>query len=350
MSKRIYIFDNSTSGLRYNIQWSKFIPDELQSWGYEVQVISGLELNYHKLGYRGNILNSGALITNLGNLLLESNLTEKSIFIFPEARNPMVIYLNELRQMYDLDITIIGWWNDHTFNTDGNIRKQFSRRKRDWTVKVDRALMSAYDYNMCYTDRQYKVLSYNNRHEKNIYKCCLPLSSINGENVDRLLGYDYTKEDRIIINTNFNNRYDPDFIKTLQLLYKDYEFHVVHEQNLTYKEYYQIVRKSKLCINVNQTDTTPWSIYENLVLGAIPILPATELYTHIFSEKQCLFFKKHLMKKPYIKYMRNTEHITEYVKRLLTDYDDMYAQLDIQSIHDAYFNSNDLKQILNELK
>lgn len=350
MPRRIYIFDNSTSGLRYNIQWSKFIPEEIRSWGYEVVLIPGIETNYHKAGYRGSMLQSGTLLSNFSTYIIRNWIPEGAIFIFPEARNPIITFINELKLLHDLDITTIGWWSDHTFNVDGNFRYQYSESKKDWTNKLDRMLFSCYDYNLCYTDRQFNKLYENYKvSRKNILKCALPFSSITPKSVDELLGFEYQKEDRIVINTTYDNNYNPDFIKLLQSIYSKYEFHIVHEQDYSYREYYKILRTSKAVFGINVYDSSPWTIYESLVLGAIPILPNSNLYTEIFTDDQIVFFKKHLLDRTFIKFLRGADNVKYFLDVLDTNYEELYAAIDIKNIHDKFFNSNDLKQLLNEL-
>ncbi len=350
MPKRIYIFDNSTSGLRYNIQWSKFIPDEIKSWGYEVVLISGIDTDYHKSGYRGSILNSGTLLANFSRMIMKDWIPDGSIFIFPEARNPMIAFINELKLLHDLSIKTIGWWSDHTFNIDGNFRYQYSESKKDWTNKLDRTLFACYDFNLCYTDRQYtKMYDHYKVSRKNILKCCLPFSNITSESIDELLGFTYQKEDRIIINTTYDNNYNPDFIKLLGTIYNKYDFHTVHEQNYSYREYYKLLRTSKAVFGINQYDSSPWTIYESMVLGAIPILPNSNLYTELFTDEQVIFYKKHLLDRTFIKFLRGADNVKHFLDVLDTEYDNLYSNLDIDSIHDKFFNSNDLKKLLNEL-
>lgn len=350
MIRRVYIFDNATSGLRYNIQWSKFIPKEIESWGYEVVLISGINTNFHKLGYRGTMLNSGQLLTNFSRLILKNMIPEGSVFIFPEARNPLITYINELKLLYDLQITTIGWWSDHTFNTDGNFRYQYAESKFDWTTRLDRTLLACYDYNLVVTDRQYTVMAEKNKASKHtLRRCGLPFSSITPDVVDDLLGFNYQKENRIVINTTFENQYNPDFIKLLQSIYTQYEFHIVHEQDYSYREYYKLLRTSKAVLSITEYDSSPWTIYESLALGAIPILPTSNLYKELFTDEQVVFYSKQLLVKPFIKFLRKAPQVQTLLNTLDTEYDNLYSRIDVSAIRDKYFNSNDLKQLLNEL-
>lgn len=350
MTRRVYLFDNATSGLRYNIQWSKFIPKEIESWGYEVVLISGIDTNFHKLGYRGTILNSGQLLMNFSKMIMRGWIPDNSIFIFPEARNPLITYINELKLLHDLPIITMGWWSDHTFNVDGNFRYQYAESKMDWTTRLDRTLLSCYDYNLMCTDRQYTIM-YDNfiGSRSTLRKCGLPFSSITSEAVDELLGFEYQKENRIVINTRYDNQYNPDFINLLKALYSQYEFHVIHEQDYSYKEYYKLLRTSKAVLSISEHDSSPWTVYEALSLGAIPILPNSNLYTEIFTDDQIVFYGKHLLNKPFIKFLRKAPNVQELLNTLDTEYDDLYSKIDVNSIHDKYFNSNNLKDLLNGL-
>ena len=113
MSRRVYIVDNDVTGARYNTQWSDFVPEEVKSWGYDCVVIQGLQNAIPNKGFFNNFRSEAILANNVAFLLSgnETRIPEDAIFIFPNARNPLVLLLSEMNYLNNTNYKFIGFWD-----------------------------------------------------------------------------------------------------------------------------------------------------------------------------------------------------------------------------------------------
>lgn len=351
-NRKVYIVDNDVTGMRYNTQWSDFVPDEINEWGFECEVIKGLQNPQYGKGYF-NIFRSQAILSNNFAFLIENkHIPDDAIFIFPNARNPLILLLNEYKHFAKKNYKCIGFWDEGIYYTYLNFRSNFYYGKwkgnYEWSLKYEKMLTACYDYNLINNSYQ---LNHFNRHlnkakANNLRLCGNPFSSI----------YNYSKtinpvkSDLIVSIARMNSDHDRFIFSNLRKLYPQYEFVLAYEKKFNIIEYYRLLSKAKVVISHSAKESNPFPIWEAMLFGCIPLVPNTIINRMMFDGDSFTFPRKILIP-PFLTYIKNRHLILDKLEGYINLYDDYLEQVKYvrEKTHNEWFNSNDLKNILIEI-
>lgn len=350
--RKVFILDNDVTGVRYNTQWSDFVPDEVTSWGYNCEVIKGLQNPQFGKGLINNFRSEANLANNFSFLLQNGHIPNDAIFIFPNARNPLILLINELKFLNKTDYKFIGFWDEGMYYTYLNWKSNFyyGKYKGDynWSLKYEKFLSSCYDYNLINNEHQ---LEHFNRHlagnkSKNVRLCPNPFSSIYNYSAQK----EFIKENLIISIARNGSEHDKFLFYNMRKIFPEYEFVLAYEKKHNIIEHYRLLSKAKVIISHSARESNPFPIWEAMCFGCIPLIPNTKINRMMFNMDEFTFPRKILIP-PFLNYIKNRHLIFDKIKGYINLYDDYLEQVNLikESAYLKYFNSDGLKQILKEI-
>ena len=351
MIKKVFIIDNDVTGLRYTTQWTDFVPQEIRSWGYSVDIIKGHPNPNWRLGYHNNFMSLSALYNNIGQLHQNGHIPNDAIFIIPNARTPIGLALNELRSLASdgkRNWKIIAFWDEGIYYTYLNFKSNMYYGKYkgyyDWSLKFEKFLSSCYDINLVNNEYQ---LEHFNRHlgnnKANVQLCPNPFSSL----------YDFAKKqpepeknDIIVCITRPLSEHDSRLFFHLKDVYPQYDFIRCYEKNYDIMSHYRTLSRAKIVISHSAKEVNPFPIWEALLFGCIPLIPDSKINKLFFGYDY--LFPRQLLAPPFINYVKGRHFILDKIEGYMENYADYTEMLPTlaETIHNKYYSSQPLKEIL----
>ena len=348
MSKyKLFFVDNASHNVSENYRWNLAIK-ELQNndCGYDIIPISIGHSNF-KHYHESNKYHSSSALSSEITYHLKTSVDENSVFLFANARDPLVLMLHEYRITYNKKFKMIGFWTDSVSFAKGNLRRKIKKSDYNWTIKYERCIADCFDSNLVSSNLLLHKMKYIYPAIINIEKCSLPFDSTLKDISSDVHDLGIEKDDIIIMNTSAESLHDLKIFEALQTEFPQYQFINVGERNLAQSEYKRLLARSKVVLSLNRTDIDPYTIVESMALGSIPILPDLPLYTEMFNPEW--IYSSITLKPPYLNFIRNREEITQKIWNSVENYINYSLQNEVEMIKNRYYNSNDLKEILCKL-
>lgn len=346
---KVFIVDNASVGVSESYRWNKVVED-LKVFRDDFQVfhIKHNHVSFHKYHESTKYYSTDALSNELL-YHLKTNLDNNSVFIFANARDPLVLALHNYRIFYRKQFKIIGFWTDSIHLLQGNLRKNIHKTNYAWSASFEKCLIDAFDYNLVpydlLYDRLYKMFSRKVR--KSLIRSPLPFDSTLKDVVNGASDQNIYKDDLIILNTSSESLVDFTLFNAIKKEFSAYEFINVNEKNMNPVEYQRILARSKVVLSLNISDADPYTIVESMALGSLPILPDLELYKEMFHEDW--IYSSIIFKPPYLNFIRNREEIFEKILKCVENYVSYSIDEKYNEIVSKYYNSDKLKEILCSL-
>lgn len=342
----VFVVDNASGGLSHDIRWQIVCDD--------IRKIENVESVFFIKGHRNkdygftNFYNTGVLSSNIIHHL--RNYAKKgSVFIFPNARDPLTLLLKEYSEAFDLDLILIGFWNDGSYYQHGDLRSKLRGKNYDWSERFERSLVSCYDYNLVTVESKLNTFRriYSGRWQNRIMFCPLPFSSVIQNIKDSVKEYDIIKEDLIVMNTTPGSKHDAKLFESMQHEFTDFSFINLYQASLTPSEYRKVLARAKILLSINISDCDPYFVLESMVLGCTPILPDIPIYSEMFNSKW--LYPNKLTKPPYLNFIRDGEIIREKIWNIQKDYVNLRNIEETERVAEKYFNSEPLKELIKNL-
>lgn len=347
VQRKVFIVDNDVTGVRYTTYWSDFVPKEIKSWGYDVEVIKGHPNPNWKYGYHNNFLSVASLYNNAGQLIINRHVPDDAIFIFPNARHPLVLALTEYKCLYKKNWKFLGFWDDGIYYTYLNFKSNMYYGKYkgyyDWSLKFEKFLSACYDINLINNEHQLAHFKrFLNNAKANIQICPNPFSYL----------YEYAKKqiteksDLIVCITRPSSQHDINLFVNLRKIYPEYDFVLCYEKNWSIIEHYRLLSKAKIVISHSAKEANPFPIWEALMFGCIPLIPDTNINKLFFGNTYT--FPRKILIPPFLNYIKARHFMHDKIKGYMENYLDYSEQIPIlcKDVHDKYYSSEGLKQIL----
>jgi hypothetical protein len=344
---RVYVVDNASQSVSEAYRWNLAIQDlQLNDSLYDVIPIS---LNYLKFKkyHESNRIHLSTTLSSEISYHLKTTVTDNSIFLFANARDPLVTLLHEHRITYNKSFKIIGYWTDSVSFAQGNLRRKIKKSNYSWMVKYERCLADCFDVNLVGSKLLIKKLRTIYPAMLNFQQCGLPFDSTLKDITNDIDTLDIHKDDIVIMNTSPESIHDIKIFDALQQEMPQFQFININDRSLTQPEYQRLLARSKVVLSLNRTDTDPYTILESMALGSIPILPDLPLYSEMFNNEW--LYSNISLKPPYLNFIRNREEIIQKIWNSVENYLNYNLQNEVQEITNTYYNSKDLKQILCKL-
>lgn len=337
----LWVFnDFSPVGDFSDVYWREcFLDDDFKN--YDVKVIDGQYI-IHESFLMGDTLFKHQQMRAMLDLFVKNEIRNGDVFIFANAWNYITVPLSFLKLEFDLDIKMIGFWGNSSFNKFSPLVKRL-KEKSSFGYNFEYSLYKTYDLN-CFLCQEHLDM-FKGRHPN-----IMETAKVTGYPFGYLKKQNHILKKENIIFTPYpitdavHNR----IWKGLQSDHKNYLFinsMLTHQQRDKFKE---LIKASKFLFSAREFEYDPVLIYESMLNGVVPLIQNRYLYQVQFPEYY-LIPKLNLNKKnPYLNMMRTRFAISDWFFEKIEQYDhwSQKAKEDADIIGKNFY-SND--KFLNEL-
>jgi glycosyltransferase involved in cell wall biosynthesis len=334
---RIFLVDLESVSTRYTCEWKTHLPTLLRRHGHNVDVISGPD-DIPTATTPGAFLNFGGTniyksrqVEIMGRLFCDSKVKAGDHFIFTDAWHPGIINLKYMSELLGIPVVTHGLWHAGSYDPQDFLGRLVG--DRPWIRRAEQSFYHAFDHNYFATDFHVRMFidnllenglkTENPWHEEDvkdlldsgkIIRTGWPMEYM----ADVLLIYKHMPKRDLIL---FPHRIAPEKQLDIFLDIKDslpqYEFVVCQDQQLSKREYHNLLGEAKLVFSANLQETLGISWYEGAVVGTIPMVPDRLSYREMALDE---FKYPSEWTEDYSSYIQNREKVVAKVVEYMENY------------------------------
>jgi hypothetical protein len=290
----VYLVDLESVETRYTKQWKTHFPALLKQNGLDVVVIEGptdipaATSPGAFLNFGGTNLYKSAQLQTISRLFCDNAVKDGDYFLYADAWNPTVIQLKYMAELLGVKIKIGGMWHAGSYDPQDFLGRIIG--DATWVRNAEMSMYECYDDNFFATDFHIELFTetfWNDSRDidrqllHKIRKVGWPMEYI----ADQLAPYKGMKKENIVL---FPHRMapekQPEIFDYLKSQMPQYQFIKCQELNLSKHEYHELLGKAKIVFSANLQETLGISMYEGLLLDAIPMMPDRLSYTEMWGE------------------------------------------------------------------
>ena len=291
----IYLVDLESVETRYTKQWKTHLPKLLSKAGLNVEVIDGPRAGIPEATTPGAFLNFGgtniykaAQISKIAELFCNGKVKDGDYFLYTDAWNPTVIQLKYMAELLGVKIRIGGMWHAGSYDPYDFLGRLIG--DTPWVRNAEMAMYECYDDNFFATKFHIDIFTQTFfEDDRDIARQLLhsirqvgwPMEYIKTE-LQEYKGME--KEDIILFPHRIAPEKQPEVFDYIAEQMPEYKFIKCQELNLSKEEYHNLLGKAKMVFSANLQETLGISVYEGLVVGAIPLVPDRLSYTEMWSD------------------------------------------------------------------
>jgi len=354
----VFLVELEAVETRYTGQWKTHVPNLLRKEGHDVTVISGPS-DIPSATTPGAFLNFGGTniykanqVEQMGRLFTEGRVTAGDHFLFTDAWHPGIINLKYMSELLGIPVKIHALWHAGSYDPQDFLGRLIG--DTPWVRHAEKSFYHAIDHNYFATEFHIELfvktlLGYEN---SNVIKELAPTKIIRSGwpmeyMIDTLVPYaNQGKKDVILFPHRLAPEKQVDIFRDLALELPQYEWIVCQDQQLSKQEYHQLLSKAKLVFSANLQETLGISMYEGIMVGAIPFVPDRLSYSEMFDE---------VWKYPsdwtmsWNSYIENKPKIIAKINELMSNYNNYVSLMPDQIYNLAvnYFSSTNLLKNLS---
>ncbi len=290
----VFLVDLEAVETRYTGEWKSHLPALLRKRGHNVQVISGME-DIPKATTPGAFLNFGGTniykasqVEQMGRLFCEGKVKEGDHFIFTDAWHPGIINLKYMSELLGIPVKIHALWHAGSYDPQDFLGRLIG--DAPWVRHAEKSFFAAIDHNYFATEFHINMFCNNLltetfddvinefRNEDKIIRTGWPMEYME----DTLLQYKrMSKRDLILFPHRIAPEKQVEIFRDLKEHLPQYDFVVCQEQQLTKREYHNLLGEAKLIFSANLQETLGISWYEGAVVDTIPMVPDRLSYSEM---------------------------------------------------------------------
>tara|TARA_B100001094_G_scaffold60705_1_gene56288 strand:+ start:24160 stop:25242 length:1083 start_codon:yes stop_codon:yes gene_type:complete len=291
----IYLVDLESVESRYTKQWKTHFPKVLGSNGLNVTVIDGPRAGIPEATTPGAFLNFGgtniykaAQITKISQMFCEGKIKDGDYFLYADAWNPTVIQLKYMAELLGVKIRIGGMWHAGSYDPQDFLGRLIGNQP--WVRNAEMSMYECFDDNYFATKFHIDMFTQTFfEDDRDIDRQLLhsirqvgwPMEYIESD----LANYKgMAKEDMILFPHRLAPEKQPEVFDYLSEQMPEYNWVKCQELNLSKEEYHTMLGKAKMVFSANLQETLGISVFEGLVVGAIPLVPDRLSYTEMWSD------------------------------------------------------------------
>lgn len=290
----LYLIDLESVESRYTKQWKTHFPALLKQNGIDVTVIEGptdipaATTPGAFLNFGGTNIYKSAQLEQIAKLFCEGKIKDGDYFLYTDAWNPTVIQLKYMAELLGIKLRIGGLWHAGSYDPQDFLGRLIG--DKPWVRKAEMSMYDCYDDNFFATKFHIDLFTntfWNNDRDidrqllHSIRQVGWPMEYIETE----LSEYkNMAKEDIILFPHRIAPEKQPEIFDYIAEQMPEYKFIKCQELNLTKPEYHTLLGKAKLVFSANLQETLGISVYEGLVVGAIPMVPDRLSYSEMWDE------------------------------------------------------------------
>jgi hypothetical protein len=287
----IYLVDLEAVETRYTGEWKTHLPALLRKAGHNVQVLSGPEdipsatTPGAFLNFGGTNIYKASQVEQMGRLFCNGAVHPGDHFIFTDAWHPGIINLKYMSELLQIPVTIHALWHAGSYDPQDFLGRLIG--DTPWVRHSEKAFFEAIDYN--YFATQFHIdmflknlFGYTDEVPGGMYDKIVRTGWPMEYMEDTLSMYKgMEKRDLILFPHRIAPEKQVEIFRDLKEQLPQYEFIICQEQQLTKREYHNLLGEAKLVFSANLQETLGISWYEGAIVDAIPMVPDRLSYSEM---------------------------------------------------------------------
>lgn len=348
---KVFLVELEPVETRYTAQWKKYLPEQMQFAGLDVEVIEGPSdaptdttpgafLNFSGTNYW-----KSEQLKTISKLFAEGKVSDGDYFLYTDAWNPTVIQLKYMAELLGVKIQVGGMWHAGSYDPADFLGRLIG--DAPWVRHAERSMFEVFDNNFFATDFHIDMFCREFGYEKfellNSGKASIvgwPMEYLQHE----LKEYDNAFKENIIL---FPHRLAPekqlDIFKDLAETMPEYDWIVCQEQTLTKDEYHSLLGRAKIVFSANTQETLGISCYEGALVGANPMVPDRLSYSEMFTGE---FLYPSEWTEDFESYQMNKDLVVAHIKKVLGENDKSKIDLQAASLTYNFFSGKALYEVI----
>lgn len=345
----IYIFSLEPIETRYTGQWLKTFPEILEKElgkEYNIENILGDKISSKPtegafLNFSDTNIWKNTQINKFIGKVNSNEIKNGDIVIFPDAWHTGIIQLRYLFDLMDFDVKIYSLWHSGSYDPNDFLGRKVKNKKWSYTAEI--SFFNSCDKNFFATEfhKNLFLRTFKGAVEENkLVVCGFPFDYLKEE----LEPYsNLEKEDIILFPHRISVEKQIEIFKDLEKSLPEFKFIVCQEQNLSKKQYHELLGKSKIIFSANLQETLGISCYEGYLCNAFPLVPDRLSYSEMYNEKYLSYYTEN-----FEKYLEGKEAMIDYIKVLMRLHSKKFMEEYRWNLKlDEFFTS---KKLIKEIK
>jgi hypothetical protein len=296
----VFLVDLEAVETRYTGEWKFHLPALLRKEGHNVQVIAGPE-DIPRATTPGAFLNFGGTniyksrqVEQISRLFCEGRIHAGDHFIFTDAWHPGIVNLKYMSELLQIPVTIHALWHAGSYDPQDFLGRLIGATP--WVRHAEKSFFAAIDHNYFATQFHIDMFDANLlndgmaenpwRYEDmqdmigsgKIIRSGWPMEYMS----DTLLMYkNMPKRDLILFPHRIAPEKQVEIFRDLKEHLPQYEFVVCQDQQLSKREYHNLLGEAKLLFSANLQETLGISWFEGALVDAIPMVPDRLSYSEM---------------------------------------------------------------------
>ena len=350
----LYLIDLESVESRYTKQWKTHFPSLLKSKGIDVTVIEGptdipaATTPGAFLNFGGTNIYKSAQLEQIAKLFCEGKIKDGDYFLYTDAWNPTVIQLKYMAELLGIKLRIGGMWHAGSYDPQDFLGRLIG--DASWVRKAEMSMYDCYDDNFFAT--RFHIDLFTNTFwddDRDIDRQLLhsirqvgwPMEYIESDLSDYK---NMEKENIILFPHRIAPEKQPEVFDYLAEQMPEYKWIKCQEENLSKEDYHKLLGKAKLVFSANLQETLGISVYEGLVVGAIPMVPDRLSYSEMWSD---MFKYPSEWTTSLESTKKNIENIKAYVRMQMSKNEDMQFAMsqEIEKVKKFYYGNELVKKL-----
>jgi hypothetical protein len=275
---KIFLVDLEAVETRYTGEWKTHLPALLRKQGHDVQIISGPEdiptatTPGAFLNFGGTNIYKASQVEQMGRLFCDGRIHPGDHFIFTDAWHPGIVNLKYMSELLQIPVTIHALWHAGSYDPQDFLGRLIG--DAPWVRHSEQAFFEAIDHNYFATDFHIEIFLNNLLNVETrtgrirympsgkIVRTGWPMEYM----ADTLLMYkDMPKRDLILFPHRIAPEKQVEIFRDLKEQLPQYEFIVCQDQQLSKREYHNLLGEAKLVFSANLQETLGISAFEGAV-------------------------------------------------------------------------------------
>ena len=355
----VFLVDLEAVETRYTGQWKTHVPELLRKAGHDVTIISGPS-DIPSATTPGAFLNFGGTniykanqVEQMGRLFTEGRVHSGDHFLFTDAWHPGIINLKYMSELLGIPVKIHALWHAGSYDPQDFLGRLIG--DTPWVRHAEKSFYAAIDYNYFATEFHIELfcknlLGYENSDivrqfaPNKIIRSGWPMEYM----IDTLVPYaNLGKKDIILFPHRLAPEKQVEIFRDLSTALPEYEWIVCQEQQLSKQEYHQLLSQAKIVFSANLQETLGISMYEGIMVGAIPFVPDRLSYSEMFDE---VWKYPSEWTSSWNNYATNKTKITAKIRELMDNYNNYVPLMpdQIYNLAKNFFSSTNLLKNISE--
>ena len=292
---KIFLVDLESVESRYTCEWKSHVPKLLTENGFTVEVIEGpsdipsATTPGAFLNFGGTNIYKSAQVEKFSRMFTQGEVKAGDYFLFTDAWHPGIINLKYMSELLGIPVYIGALWHAGSYDPQDFLGRLVG--DAPWVRNAEKSFFHAIDHNYFATEFHINLFasqllglsreSFDSLYSNKVVRTGWPMEYLSSSIVGAP-----AKKNLVLFPHRVSSEKQPEIFRDLATHFPDYEFVVCQEQNLSKKEYHQMLAECKLVFSANLQETLGISCYEALCAGALCLVPDRLSYDEMYSRSE----------------------------------------------------------------